>query len=159
MKTFPGVIIGQRGKRGILCGLPIVRYGLSRSLFSPGQGRSSGVPRRDDGVPAGGRGMRVIASFPDVTVDEPAVPRRAAGAVAPSDPGLSRPAPPAVPSRRDTGRSMFPTWSVAALAVVAAAVWTCVALGERSLRATPRSAHRLAAEPARAADPPGTVSR
>ncbi|MFN9367583.1 MAG: hypothetical protein ACK6CT_02290 [Planctomycetia bacterium] len=53
---------------------------------------------------------------------------------------------------------MFPTWSVAALAVVAAVVWTFVVIGERSDAGGRRPAARLAAEPAPAHAPSETFT-
>jgi hypothetical protein len=54
---------------------------------------------------------------------------------------------------------MFPTWSIAALAVVAAAVWTFVAIREWSPEGGRRPAPRLAAEPTRTPASSGTLSR
>lgn len=54
---------------------------------------------------------------------------------------------------------MFPTWSVVALAVVAAVVWTFVAIGERPGVNGRRAAPRLATEPPPSTAPSGTNTR
>lgn len=105
--------------------------------------------------------MRVIAEFPDVSPGGP-VP-------SPATETRERSAPPGrgefvLPSRsrsRSTGgkKSVFPTWSVVTLAVVAAVVWTFVAIGERPGINGRRAAPRLAAEPPPSTVPSGTNTR
>jgi hypothetical protein len=103
--------------------------------------------------------VRVIARFPDVSggaVTAAAVP---APAVTPA----VSPAPASSPGPRQARRpkrpSLFPSWSVAALAVMAAAVWVCVAIGEREAARKRAGEHRLAAEPPRLGPATEAVSR
>lgn len=106
--------------------------------------------------------MRVIAEFPDVTPGGP-VPSPATETCGRSAPSAGR-GECVLPSRsrsRSTGRrkSVFPTWSVVALAVVAAVVWTFVAIGERPGVNGRRAAPRLATEPPPSTAPSGTNTR
>jgi hypothetical protein len=104
--------------------------------------------------------MRVIAEFPDVSPDR-AVPSPAAGSCARSGPTPERVAC-VLPKRSQNRRhkkSMFPTWSVVTLAIVAAVVWTFVAIGERPGLGRRHPAPRLATEPPPSTAPSGTTPR
>ena len=104
--------------------------------------------------------MRVIAQFPDVTAGGPVqAAAEASGGEPLPHPGRPRLEPVAGRSSRRAGRSIFPTWSVAALAVVAAVIWSFVAIRERSPAGGRRPEPRLAVEPARTSASSGTVSR
>ena len=89
--------------------------------------------------------IRVLATIPELPVvagpvaPEPAAPVEAAAP-------LPRPAPLPAP-RRGRARASFPGISVAALAVVAAAIWSLVALREARRLDPEAEATRIAAEP------------
>ncbi len=109
--------------------------------------------------------IRVLATFPElpsalpVSRDQPAsfasavrADAREPVAAAPADAAepLPRPAvsPPARPPRRIRSRASFPGGSVAALAVVAAAIWSLIAIREARQPATAERGIRIAAETA-----------
>jgi len=88
--------------------------------------------------------IRVLATIPELhAAPEPVAPEP----VAPKEPlaALPRPAPPPAP-RRVRARASFPGISVATLAVVAAAIWSLVALREAGSPGPEAKAPRIAAE-------------
>lgn len=100
--------------------------------------------------------IRVLATIPELAVDpplpaEPPQPAALMEAEAPPP----RPAPRA--DRRIRPRASFPGVSIAALALVAAAIWSLVAIRELKRHATDAASPRLAAESTDARGPETTV--
>ena len=105
--------------------------------------------------------IRVLATFPEL----PAPPERAHGL----EPAAAGPAPPAVPAReaptptaakpprRRRSRASFPGSSIAALAVIAAAIWSLVAFREARRPGGMAGEPRIAAETAQSAAPETTL--
>jgi hypothetical protein len=98
--------------------------------------------------------VRVLATFPELL--DPSAPGPVGGeaALQPASPPVAEPSLSvasrwaAARPRRLVRRSRFPTGSIVALAVVAAAVWTLVAVREYAAPDSRRPELRLAAEPA-----------
>jgi len=90
--------------------------------------------------------IRVLATIPELPVahgevtSDPAVPEHAAAP-------LPRPAPPPSP-RRTRARASFPGVSIAALAIVAAALWSLVAIREATRPGFEAETTRIADESA-----------
>jgi hypothetical protein len=93
--------------------------------------------------------IRVLATIPELPVAAGTVaPEPAAPEEAPAP--LPHPAPLPAP-RRGRARASFPGVSVAALAVVAAAIWSLVALREATRPGAETDTTRIAAEAAEGA--------
>ena len=94
--------------------------------------------------------IRVLATIPELpaaaesVASEPVMPVEAA-AVLPRPELLPRPSPSPAP-RRGRARASFPGVSVAALAVVAAAIWSLVAVREARRPGPETETTRIAAE-------------
>jgi len=88
--------------------------------------------------------MRVLATIPELLLAADPI---AAGE--PPDRSI-RPAEPRAP-RRPRSRTSFPGVSIAALAVVAAAIWSLVAIREATRSGPDAATRRIATEPADAA--------
>lgn len=95
--------------------------------------------------------IRVLATIPELpaaaesVTSEPVYPVEAAAPL-PHPALLPRPSPQPAP-RRGRARGSFPGVSVAALAVVAAAIWSLVAVREARRPGSEAQTTRLAAEP------------
>lgn len=98
--------------------------------------------------------MRVLATFPKLFDPSAAGPVGGEAAFQPTSPPAAEPSLPAAGPRaaerprRIVRRSRFPSGSIVALAVVATAVWTLVAVREYVQPGSRRPELRLAAEPA-----------
>jgi len=93
--------------------------------------------------------IRVLATIPELAVEFPLPaepPQRAAAVEAEPPPPRPAPRPAARADRRVRPRASFPGVSIAALTLVAAAVWSLVAISELKRYATNTERTRLAAE-------------
>jgi hypothetical protein len=102
--------------------------------------------------------IRVLATIPELAAELPLpadAPQPAAAAEAPLPQPAPRPAARA--DRRVRPRGSFPGVSIAALALVAAAIWSLVAIRELKQSATDAERPRLAAESADAGAPETTL--
>jgi hypothetical protein len=104
--------------------------------------------------------IRVLATIPELAVDLPLPaepPQPAAAVEAEPPPPRPAPRPAARADRRVRPRASFPGVSIAALALVAAAVWSLVAISEFKRQATHADRTRLAAESIDARGPETTL--
>jgi len=104
--------------------------------------------------------IRVLATIPELAVDlplpaEPPQPAAAVEVEPPPLPPLPRPAARA--DWRVRPRASFPGVSIATLALVAAAIWSLVAIRELERHATDAKRTRLAAESVDARGPETTL--
>jgi hypothetical protein len=95
--------------------------------------------------------IRVLATIPELAAELPLpadAPLPAAAAEADAPPPRPTPRPAARADWRVRPRTSFPGVSIAALALVAAAIWSLVAIRELKQSATDAERPRLAAESA-----------
>ena len=105
--------------------------------------------------------IRVLATFPELAAPPERVHALEPAAVEPAPsavPARDAPAPTiAKPRRRGRSRASFPGSSIAALAVIAAAIWSLVALREARRPGGTANEPRIAAEAAQSAAPETTL--
>lgn len=105
--------------------------------------------------------IRVLATFPELPAPHERVHGLGPAAVEPAPPAVAArdaPAPTvAKPSRRGRSRVSFPGSSIAALAVIAAAIWSLVALREARRSGGTTNEPRIAAESAQSTAPETTL--